>query len=87
MHDQATATSSKLNPAGWFAAFVVLPVVITGPGQYVTRSGEVVTVAQASSRHAFECRGAYSDGVSEAWHKSGRLLFGSETANDIVRAA
>jgi hypothetical protein len=70
-----------------FAAFILLPVIIDLPGLYTTRSGETVIVTSASSRYDFGCRGIYGNAVREGWHKSGRLLFGSLTDNDIVGAA
>lgn len=76
-----------MNTAAFFCAFLMLPYVIDGPGQYITRGGEQVTVERASTCHDFGCKGAYSCGTTEGWHKSGRLLFGRETCNDIVRRA
>jgi hypothetical protein len=70
--------------SGYMWPLVTLPVVIDGPGYYVTRSGEVVTVAKPSLKHAFDCIGAYGNDVAESWHKSGRLLASRETANDVV---
>jgi len=75
------------NPKAWFAAFVAMPVIITGPGRYVTRAGEVVTIEMALQRHAFGCSGVYSTGQREEWHMSGRLMFDKETPNDIVGVA
>jgi hypothetical protein len=68
----------------YFAAFVTLPVVIKAAGQYLTRSGETVTIETVSNRHDFGCKGRYSDGTSEGWHRSGRLFKGFTSANDIV---
>ena len=70
-----------------FSAFVCLPTVIDAPGKYVTRCGEVVDVSRASSMHYFACAGTYSNGIIECWHRSGRLYFGQECPNDIVRRA
>lgn len=73
-----------------FASFVTLPVVITEPGEYLTRSGERVTVEQSSQRHEFGCKGFYGSAetkIAESWHRSGRLLFGKQTQNDIVSRA
>lgn len=69
-----------------FASFVTLPVVITQPGQYRTRCGEVVSVERSSSKHNFGCQGRYSSGQTENWHRSGRLYFGQHCQNDIVQA-
>lgn len=64
-----------------------LGVVINGPGEYLTRSGEVVTIEGIQPGLLFKCVGAYADGTRENWHPSGRLLPGRETQNDIVREA
>jgi hypothetical protein len=66
-----------------YAAYLLShPVVITTPGQYVTRAGEAVTVDNVSDYHWK--RGTYSTGQRECWHSSGRIFSGQETANDIV---
>ncbi len=71
--------------SAYFAAFVNLPVVISEPGEYLTRGGERVTIEQASTRHSFGCVGGYADcGTQDRWHKSGRLYAGTESRNDIV---
>lgn len=67
-----------------FASLVLEPTRIDGPGQYLTRCGEQVVVAHASSRHDFGCSGTYSDGTLEHWHKSGRIFFSQESPNDII---
>jgi hypothetical protein len=66
-------------------SLVVQPVVIDGPGHYLTRAGEVVTIEKASAHHDFACVGVYPNQVQDSWHKSGRLYFGTESKNDIVR--
>lgn len=76
-----------MNTKAWYASLVTKPDIITAPGEYVTRSGETVTVTDASRRHDFRCIGTYSNGIREGWHKSGRLYFGIESKNDIVRHA
>ena len=73
--------------AAWFCPFLSLPTVITVPGQYLTRGGEVVTVESTSTRHDFNNRGTYSTGQREGWHKTGRLYFGMLSNNDIVSHA
>jgi hypothetical protein len=70
--------------SAYFWPLCLLPAVIAAPGQYRTRSGERVTVAQVSARHDFGCKGTYGNGVVERWHKSGRILATSETANDVI---
>lgn len=73
--------------SAYFAPLVLKPVIVTEPGQYRTRCGEVVTVTQVSARHDFGCRGTYPHGTPEAWHRSGRLYATSECANDIMERA
>lgn len=63
---------------------VTLKTIITGIGKYKTRCGEVVSIESIHNRHNFGCRGVYSTGQTEGWHKSGRVFFGIECANDIV---
>ena len=74
----------RITDSSYFASLVTQPVVIDGPGYYVTRSGEVVTVTKSSRKHDFGCVGAYGNDVAESWHKSGRILASRETANDVV---
>ena len=73
--------------SAYFASMVTLPIIIAGPGQYVTRGGEPVTIERASTTHGFNCYGVYANGVRDSWHRSGRLYAGTESRNDIVRAA
>lgn len=70
--------------SAYFASMVVLPVIIDGPGPYVTRCGERVEITQSSTRHDFGCIGTYNCDTRERWHKSGRLFSGKETINDVV---
>lgn len=70
--------------SAWFAPLVPLPTLIVVPGEYITRSGERVKVSDVSTKHDFGCRGQYENGVMEYWHKSGRILFTTETDNDII---
>lgn len=70
--------------SAYFASLVLLPTVVTEPGQYRTRGGEVVTVNTVSMRHNFGCSGVYADGTRERWHKSGRIYATRECRNDIV---
>jgi len=71
--------------SAYFAPLVSLPTIITEPGAYLTRGGERVKVKTVSTKHDFGCIGSYSDGVSEGWHKSGRLFAGVYSDNDIVK--
>jgi hypothetical protein len=77
-----------------FASIALLPVVVDGPGRYVTRRGENVVVDSVDagpsgrpSRRQFSCRGSYPCGTAERWHRSGRLYLGTECDNDIVGRA
>lgn len=74
-------------PRPYFSA--ALPIIITEPGKYITRSGEVVEVLEISTsrRSMYSAHGVYSDGVREAWHKSGRIFPTIDTVNDIVKKA
>ncbi len=70
----------------YFAPLVTLPTIITGPGCYLTRCGEVVEIETSSTGHDFACLGTYPDDTAEGWHRSGRLYAGFECRNDIVSA-
>ena len=58
--------------------------IVSNPGEYLTRSGEVVTISNVSTKHDFGCVGFYPNGICERWHKSGRIHAGIECGNDIV---
>jgi hypothetical protein len=74
--------------SAYFASLVLLEVIIDAPGEYLTRSGEQVTIEKASSRHDFGCIGRYAGcGTQDRWHKSGRLFAGQLSGNDIVSRA
>lgn len=69
--------------------FITLPVVIDGPGSYLTRGGDVVTVEQISSGLGFGYQnravGRYSNGTVEFWScRGGRVLPYYLSRNDIV---
>lgn len=65
------------------SSFITLPNIVTGPGQYITRSGETVTIVGIERR--YWAKGHYSNGVVERWDISGRVLPFSESSNDIVK--
>lgn len=71
--------------SGWFGGLVNEPVIIDEPGNYTTRSGEVVTITAVSTRHDFACTGTYQNGTKEGWHKSGHLYVNQGSQNDIVK--
>ncbi|MFL1449248.1 hypothetical protein ACI77O_12705 [Pseudomonas tritici] len=74
--------------SAYYLPLMALPVVVLEPGQYMTRSGERVTVEKVSSKHDNECIGFYTDsGTAERWHKSGRILATTETGNDLISRA
>ena len=74
--------------SSYYAPLVVLPVIITTPGEYITRGGERVTISKTSSLNDHGCVGVYAvNGISDAWHRSGRIYAGMESLNDIVREA
>ena len=62
----------------------LMPPIITAPGQYRTRRGELVTITEVAKGHMFACRGTYPCGTVDHWHKSGRLYAGRESINDII---
>lgn len=76
------------------ANHVVLPTIITGPGPYVTRCGETVTVSHVDrhprsslDRGPYAAHGSYHGQVAESWDVSGRLYPNVMSGNDIVRLA
>lgn len=72
----------------YFIPLFCLPVIINEPGEYITRSGDKVTVETASTRHDLGCVGNYTAcGTKEKWHNTGRTHATRETGNDIVRRA
>lgn len=71
-------------------ALLSKPRIIVGPGQYVTRSGEIVTVKSIELpwvRRFYGAVGHYPNGTQEKWDVSGRCLPLTLTDNDVVRAA
>lgn len=70
------------------AELISLPTVIVATGRYITRCGEVVTIHRLTGAdnplHRGWADGQYSDGTSEKWDISGRLLSLSQSRNDIV---
>lgn len=70
----------------YFIPLFSLPTIIEGPGDYLTRGGERVTIERTSARHDLNCVGHYTEcGTAERWHKTGRIMATSETRNDIVK--
>lgn len=75
-----------MNKAIPYAAFFLsFPVIITAPGQYITRSGEAVEIEAARDAHWMV--GKYACGTTETWHRSGRIFSGKQTQNDIIAKA
>jgi hypothetical protein len=68
------------------ANYVVLPTIVTGPGEYVTRCGERVTINEVRPGRGepYAAQGVYANGVEEAWDVSGRLYPTILSNNDIV---
>lgn len=77
----------RYETACFYAPLARLPVVITGPGKYLTRSAEVVEVAIASQNNDHGCTGRYANGVEDRWHRSGRIYSGIHSGNDIIQSA
>ena len=70
---------------GYHMMHYTLPVVVTGPGRYLTRGGAVVTV---TSVHHNRADGHYECGTPEWWScRGGRVLPSSLSDNDIVGPA
>jgi hypothetical protein len=65
----------------------VTGTVVTGPGRYVTRSGETVTVERLGGYGGLWAYGRYDNGVRESWFVSGRIFTVMLSPNDIVRSA
>lgn len=71
-----------------------MPVIVTQPGDYVTRDGRRVTIHEVSpaTEYTYRAKGAfwkmYRGKVRprgfQVWHISGRLDVVRETAGDIV---
>jgi len=71
--------------AYWIVSLCLLnPKIVTGPGRYVTRGGDTVTVDRVDTWLAF---GSYENGPSERWLVCGRTLPCYESPNDIVGVA
>ncbi len=66
---------------------LLLPRIITGPGRYLTRKGEIVTIDSLGGYADWQAAGKYSDGVDECWLVSGRIFPSADltSPNDIVR--
>jgi hypothetical protein len=83
-------TTETAMTSSYFAPLAVLPDLITEPGQYRTRCGEIAVVTAVSDRHDFGCKGHYAfegEAVTEGWHKSGRIYGTFACDNDIVAKA
>lgn len=70
--------------SGYMWPLVNLSKIIDAPGLYLTRAGDQVKINSISTRNDFNCAGEYRDGVLESWHRSGRILAGIITDNDII---
>jgi hypothetical protein len=64
-------------------SFIVQPTIITRPGNYRTRGGEVVTIENIG-RGAYAAQGHYPNGTNERWDICGRVLPFSLSQNDIL---
>ncbi len=61
-----------------------LPVIITAPGKYLTRCGEIVEITNTDARGQLGCAGTYPCGLKDRWNKSGRLYYSTLSSNDII---
>ena len=73
----------------WFASLVPLPIIIDGPGKYITQRGESVTIESddfPNNPNSFGWYGHYGDTpeIADRWHRSGRIYFNRPCDNDIV---
>jgi hypothetical protein len=64
------------------ANHVALPIVITEPGKYRTRCGEIVTIETVRQ---YDASGRYSNQIPDTWDLSGRLYPSTLSDNDIIR--
>lgn len=71
--------------AATHVAYILQPVVVTGPGVYETRGGELARVERINERGLFRCRGTYACGIAESWPVSGRIFPYTQSCNDLVR--
>lgn len=69
-----------------YIAANTLPAIIDGPGEYLTRSGDIVEITTPNG--SFNWNGVYrAERITELWHRSGRRFAMQETAHDIVSKA
>lgn len=72
-------------------SFLNRPQIITKPGEYLTRCGEIVTIKGISEKRGSlgwqMAWGSYADGINESWEVCGAILPSQQTQNDIVSAA
>jgi len=74
---------------------VQLPIVIDGPGEYLTRGGGHVLIHDIDGRGTFSCRGSfyrmyrgkYRPKDFGLWHHSGRYRPLAEHSRDIIGKA
>ena len=68
----------------YMSGFIGKPTIIVKPGEYKTRSGEIVVISKVTESFYLQCYGYYKNGVAESWHKSGRIFANVISENDIV---
>lgn len=61
-----------------------LPVIITEPGKYLTRKGEVVDILTTTRRSVYKCGGNFSCGTYDYWMDNGRRWPSRENDHDVV---
>lgn len=62
------------------------PVVITEPGKYQTKGGDVVTITEVPfTAYRPVCKGTYSNGVEDHWTPSGHIFPAMDSLNDLVK--
>lgn len=69
--------------------FHELPIIITKPGKYRTRCGEVVTITSTGRNLVWEQWGAvgtFPEGIVDSWNINGRRTSMAENRHDIIEA-
>ena len=64
---------------------VVLPTIISEPGNYLTRCGEIVNIESIIPNTAYGACGKYPNQVEDRWDVCGRLYPSILSNNDIVK--
>lgn len=94
--DITTKTQEQLRAEGYVTPYNEMPVIITKPGVYKTRSGKKVEIHEVKptltlSSTAFNAKGCLikvgrfrTERLFNVWHISGRFGIFGPTPNDII---